>query len=96
MSDEYKQRPNSGSMFINRDKQEDKHPDFTGRLLIGPDLLELVQAGEELQISGWKKQTKGGQTFLSLSVKKVFRKGQGTAPPRRSASPSLDDPEAPF
>ena len=94
MSDEYKQRPNSGSMFINRDKQEDKHPDFTGRLLIGPDLLELVQAGEELQISGWKKQTKGGQTFLSLSVKKVFRKGSGSAAPSRQKS--LDDGEAPF
>lgn len=92
MSD-YQQRDNSGSLFTNKRKERETHPDFTGKLKIGLDLLEAIHSGEEVQISGWKKKTKNGDTWLSLSVQAVRKKED--APPRQQQA-RLDDEEAPF
>lgn len=56
----YEQRPNSGSLFINDRKQTDRHPDYTGTAMVN---------GTEVYISGWKKTTNTGKTFLSLAFK---------------------------
>jgi hypothetical protein len=45
-------------------------------------------------LSGWRKTTKNGQTWLSLSIGTVYRKAENLTP--RAAPPSLDDEEAPF
>jgi len=52
--------PNSGSLFPNDRKTKDTHPDYTGQ-------GEFM--GQDVWISGWRKQTKAGKTFLSLSFK---------------------------
>ena len=52
--------PNSASLFQNDRKTKDTHPDYTGQ-------GEFF--GKEVWLSGWKKQSKSGKTFLSISIK---------------------------
>jgi len=51
---------NRGSLFKNEKKEEEKHPDMTGSINID---------GNEYWISGWKKTSKAGSGFISLSVR---------------------------
>lgn len=53
------QRDNSGSLNNNRMKKTPKSPDMYGYLTIN---------GQEYKLSGWWKQGKNNNTFLSLSV----------------------------
>ena len=48
--------PGWGSLLTNFDKKNDKAPDLTGVLKLERD----YQAGEEIRISGWNKQTPKG------------------------------------
>lgn len=56
----YEQRDNTGTLFVNNRKSKDTHPDYNGTLIVN---------GVEFWINGWKKTSKRGETFLSLSVK---------------------------
>ena len=72
MSD-FQQRPNKGSMFLNKWKKGENHPDFKGSIHIDKDLLiELVKNRTseliEIKIDAWKKATKDNQPWLSMSV----------------------------
>ena len=53
----YTPKDNSGSLFINDRKEQDKHPDRTGTALIG---------GVEYRVSGWIKDGAKGK-WLSLA-----------------------------
>ena len=53
---------NSGALFKNDKKQKDTHPDRTGKLNVD---------GKDYYLSGWLKQDKNGNPYLSLSVKPV-------------------------
>ncbi len=57
----YQQRDNSGSVWVNDKKTEDKHPDRTGSAIID---------GVEYFVDGWLKETQAGKKFLSLSFKR--------------------------
>ena len=46
-------------MFPNDKKEKETHPDFRGSLNVG---------GQDYWIKGWKKTSKNGMKFLSLSV----------------------------
>ena len=70
---DFVQKPNKGSMFLNKWKKGDSHPDFKGTIHVDKDLLvdmiknrnnELI----EIKIDAWKKATKDGKPWLSLSV----------------------------
>lgn len=54
-------KPGQGSLFHNRDKKTDSHPDITGTL-VQPD-------GQELWMSIWKKRSKNGNEWFSVSVR---------------------------
>ena len=56
----YEIKENSGSMFVNTKKEKDTHPDRNGTALIG---------GVEYYVSGWIKETKSGDKWLSLAFK---------------------------
>lgn len=73
---------NRGSLFKNDKKTEEKHPDMSGSINID---------GTEYWISGWKKQSKQGANFLSLSVrpKEVVR--QSSQPTNKSKAQDFDD-----
>ena len=77
----YEQRDNSGSLFKNDKKDSDKHPDRKGSAMIG---------GVHYWVSGWVKQDRNGQPWMSLSFQP---KEQKAATPQRAkpSRPSSDD-----
>lgn len=82
----YQQRDNSGTLFVNDRKEEDRHPDWKGNIMIN---------GVQYDLAAWKKEGRNGE-FLSLSVKpKQERRPapQGFQAPQgfRAAQPSRED-----
>lgn len=57
----YEQKENTGSLFQNKEKRSENFPDYSGSLRID---------GVDLWISGWRKTSKDGTPWLSLSVKR--------------------------
>lgn len=55
----FQNKPNTGALFSNRNKKEDKHPDLKGTINL---------SGNEMNIAAWKRTTKSGQQFLSIKV----------------------------
>jgi uncharacterized protein (DUF736 family) len=76
---------NRGSLFKNEKKTEDKHPDLGGTLNVD---------GTDYWISGWTKVSKGGQKFISLSIRpKQDQTRQSSQPTRKAAAPAQDLPD---
>jgi uncharacterized protein (DUF736 family) len=74
---------NRGSIFKNDKKEEEKHPDMTGSLNVD---------GTDYWISAWKKTSKAGTGFLSLSVRpKQETPRQSSQPTRKTKKDDLDD-----
>jgi hypothetical protein len=81
----FQMRANSGQLFQNTEKSKDTDRDYKGEA--------LIEGFGEVWISGWKKTTKNGDTFLSLSFKtKQTNQPQGARP---SLKDKLED-EVPF
>lgn len=59
MSD-YKTKEGQGALFANNNKKTDKHPDYTGRLMVD---------GKLKSVSGWINTSKSGATkYMSLKI----------------------------
>ena len=56
----FETKPNSGALFKNDRKSGDTDRDYAGTLNV---------EGKEFWLSGWVKEAKSGQKFLSLSLK---------------------------
>lgn len=65
---------NRGSIFKNDRKEQDSHPDMKGSINVD---------GVDYWISGWKKTSKDGKNFLSLSVR-VKEERQSSEPTRKA------------
>ena len=63
----YEQRDNSGTLWVNDRKQTDRHPDRSGKAMIG---------GVMYYVDGWIKQGPNGP-FLSLSFKPMDQQPGG-------------------
>lgn len=57
----YELRNNSGSLFRNKRKEQENHPDSTGTVMV---------EGVEYFINGWTKTTQGGEKWVSLSFRR--------------------------
>lgn len=64
----YEHKDNSGTLFNNERKENERQPDFTGNVLIGKELIGRIQSGETLRLAGWSKTTSGGKQIVSLAV----------------------------
>lgn len=88
--------PNSG--FFCPRKAEGKQPNYTGTINIGEDLAHYInqqfKAGEEivLDLAGWTKESAKGPKYISVSIKKPFKK-DGEKSKRVAVQ---DDEETPF
>jgi hypothetical protein len=71
---------NRGSIFRNDKKLEEKHPDMNGSINI---------EGTEYWISGWKKTSKAGSGFISLSVRP--KQDQASKPSAPAKKPKAAD-----
>jgi hypothetical protein len=90
----YEMKPSSGSLFKNDRKEKETHPDYKGKVML-PD-------GQVRWLSGWKKQTSAGDTWLSLAIgDPVQQSGGGGQPmtPHSAAKANAfvsDDSDIPF
>jgi len=73
---------NRGSLFKNEKKTEEKHPDMSGSININ---------GTEYWISGWKKQSKAGTGFVSLSVRAKEQTRQSSQPTSKAKADDFLD-----
>ena len=85
-------RPGSGMLFKNKNKKEgDKRPEYVGEI--------EIPAGMEgrKEISLWKRTSKAGKTYLSVSVSDPWKpKAAAPAQPQQApAKPEFDD-DLPF
>lgn len=91
MSGTYQHREGFGSLFANRDKAGDNHPDMKGDAMFNGAIVE---------VAAWKKTTAGGKEYLSLKI--GLKRQQGAQPeaprqemPRQAGGGNLDD-DIPF
>lgn len=61
-------RPNSGALFSVAAKKTPKSPDYFGDIAVSASSIKVVDGVAMIKLSGWKKQSKAGKTYLSLSV----------------------------
>ena len=78
---------NRGSLFKNDKKTEEKHPDLNGSINI---------EGVDYWISGWSKVSKGGQKFISLSVRPKQEQTRQSSQPTRKQKVDLPDDDIPW
>ena len=64
MSKEY-DNTNTGALFKNLKKKNDKAPAYTGKIDV---------EGKEYRIAAWLKKTKDGDTFMSLKIEEPQKK----------------------
>ncbi len=86
----YEQKDNSGSLFKNQKKTTDNHPDRTGSALID---------GVSYWVSGWVKQDKNGNPWMSLAFKRkeaTAMQEAATPAPRVMPKRADMDDEIPF
>jgi len=85
MSEKFQMKENSGSLFKNDKKEDEKHPDYKGTVLIG---------GVEYWQSAWVKDGKNGKFFSqSFTPKEASVKPQ--IKPQAKLQPSQSD-DLPF
>ena len=77
----YEQRDNSGTLFRNERRQNDRSPEYTGSVLIG---------GKEYWINGWVKEGKNEKKFFSLAFKEKESRPEQQSKPKQ-AEPLDDD-----
>lgn len=69
----YEMRAGQGSLFKNKKKTTDKHPNLNGKV--------MLPNGEVRWVSGWTKKTESGDAWISLSIGDVVQGQGGGMPP---------------
>ena len=74
MSD-FEHKKDSGRLNAAKSKRKDTSPDYWGEICIDiKDMTNLSKTKDGwlvVPISGWKKQSKAGNTYLSIAVKRI-------------------------
>ena len=80
----YETKENTGSLFPNDKKKEDKHPDYTGKVMV---------SGKLMQVAGWINESKAGKKYMSLKLSDFQPKTDET---REYTTTAPDNAEGPF
>ena len=90
-------RVGNGAMFQNKHKKpESNQPDRRGDFTFESD----VKAGTKVEMAGWLKKTKDGETYLFLSAQPMQERTDGKkasgapVPPSKMPSPPVAEPKA--
>jgi hypothetical protein len=73
---------NRGSIWPNKKKETDKHPDFTGSLNVG---------GHDYWVSAWKRKPDASPNAPSLSFQVKLKDGKPMDEQRQTARPSVKE-----
>jgi hypothetical protein len=92
----YQPKPNTGSLFANKEKKSPQSPDYQGDILIDLATLEASKGVVKVRIAGWKKQSASGLTYLSLAVDTFKPKSAQEQPRPRAASVADEQDDIPF
>jgi len=80
----YEKRDNSGTLFRNERKNNERSPDYTGSCMIG---------GVDYWINGWVKESQSGKKFFSFAFKEKEERREQSSPKVQTSS--IDD-DIPF
>jgi hypothetical protein len=88
--------PNSGSLWPNKKRDSEKHPNVQGSVKVERGLLKEMMSSTddeliEIALSGWTREHQGTK-FISLKAGKPFKKGEK----KQAALPVDDDQDVPF
>ena len=84
----YTQKENTGSLFKNDKKSNEKQPDYQGTINLN---------GVEMRIAGWLRTSANGTPFMSLQVsEKTPAPAVQQNQPVKPAQPTHYNNEAPF
>jgi hypothetical protein len=64
MATNYEQKPGQGSAFLNKDKTEDWHAPFRGKVMLPDGSLHYLDI--------WNKKTQAGETWVSVKIGKAI------------------------
>jgi len=78
--------PNKGSLFPSTVRKSEKSPDFFGSIKVDRSYLRDLMDKHaedliEIKLSGWKRESKTGNRFLSLAVD-TYVKPEGAPVPK--------------
>jgi hypothetical protein len=77
MNKKFEYRPDSGRLMATQSKRSEKSPDYWGEIAINVNDLTKVEKTPEgllvFKLNGWKKKTKAGTVFLSLSIDRYIK-----------------------
>ena len=88
----FEQRPDSGRLMASKTKLHEKSPDYFGELAVNIDDMTACKVEDGFvifKLNGWKKKTKTGATYLSVSVNRFVPDG---APPKKADIKEEDFP----
>ena len=68
MAGQYEDKPNTGVLFVKKIKNSDASPDFDGNFSVKVSDLDVVDGEATFNLSGWKKKSKAGNTYISLAI----------------------------
>ena len=76
---DFEHKKDMGRLMASQSKKSEKSPDYWGEIAIDPKDMTKVQTQNGLyiyKINGWKKKSKSGTTYLSLSVDRWIPPGE--------------------
>jgi hypothetical protein len=96
----FKQKADTGRLMASESKRTQLSPDYYGEIAINlKDManVEVVDGLHIFKLSGWKKQSKAGKTYLSVSVKRKVADSAAKPQPAAKSSGFDDmDDDIPF
>jgi hypothetical protein len=77
---------NTGGLFVSTVRKTDKSPDYFGTIKVDRSYLKFLMEstdadGIEIKLGGWKKESKTGNRFISLSVDTYVKPDQAKPQP---------------
>lgn len=92
--EKFEKKADSGALMATMSKKDERSPDYWGEIAINPKDLTAVTVENGLhvyKISGWKKTSKSGSTYLSVAINRWVPEGSA-----RPASQEAEDEDVPF
>lgn len=66
-------RTNTGALFTNAKKGQEKQPDLNGKIKVKSPKGEVF----DMWVSGWMKESKAGEDYISLALSEPQEKSSG-------------------